>query len=214
MQNAGLAEHVTIQPLEIADAVRDARDIGMDADRHHATRHRTFLVQAIEVIAAAAQQLLGRMMLHDHHRDVVYLDRVRNREHRTVRGRDVDRLVVEHPVGDVFDSGFGQMIDGLEGLCQAGTLPAARCLAGKGANRLDRISDRRPLVLDLVHGLLLPAVPHEFPPRVLRRLRDARIVAAHHAVDRERGRHAGFLHAIEQPPEAHTHAVLVPGPVR
>src|SRR5713226_6980466 len=45
VQNAGLAEHVTIQPLEIADAVRDARDIGMDADRHDATRHRTFLVQ-------------------------------------------------------------------------------------------------------------------------------------------------------------------------
>src|SRR6266568_5861777 len=56
--NPGLAQHVTIQLLEITDAVRNARDIGVDADRHDPDRRRAVLVQAIEVITAAPQHFI------------------------------------------------------------------------------------------------------------------------------------------------------------
>src|SRR5208283_2492377 len=128
---------------------------------HDPARPDAFLVQAIEVIAAAAQHFLGRVVLHDHHGNVVDLNRVGYRDDRAMRGRDVDGLVVENPVGDVLDAGFGQVIDGLEGFGQTGTLPPTGRLAGKAANRLDSVPDRRALVPDAVHRLLIPAMAHE-----------------------------------------------------
>src|SRR5271169_400224 len=108
------------------------------------------------------------MVLHDHHGDVVYLDGVGHRDHWPVRGTDVDRLIVENPVSDVFDTGFGKVVDGFEGLCQAGTFPPAWGFAGNGTNRLDGVPDRRTLILDVMHWHLLPAMTHEFPARVFR----------------------------------------------
>src|SRR5208283_945076 len=87
MHDARFAQHVPIQSLKIADAVRDARDVGMYAYCHDSARAPAFLVQAIEVIAAATQHLLGRVLLHDHHHNVVYLHRIGHRDQWAMRGR-------------------------------------------------------------------------------------------------------------------------------
>src|SRR5262249_51597173 len=94
VQHTWLGKHVAIKLLQVSDAMRHSRNIRMNTDRHHPARHQALLVETIEVISTAAQHLLGRMMLDDHHHDVVDLDGIGHREHRTVRGRDVDRLVV------------------------------------------------------------------------------------------------------------------------
>src|SRR5207244_349555 len=107
MHDAGLAKDVSIELLEVTDAMRDPGYIGMHTDRHDPARDGTFFVQAIELGAAAAQHLLGRVVLNDHHRDIVDLHGVRHREHRAARSRYVDRLVVEHPVGDILDPKLG-----------------------------------------------------------------------------------------------------------
>src|SRR3954447_9976394 len=54
---------VLVQALEVRDTMRRAGDVWMHADRHHARSLLAFLVQAIERIDAAAQPLLGRMVL-------------------------------------------------------------------------------------------------------------------------------------------------------
>ena len=66
------------------------------------------------------------MVLQRHHHDVVQLEIVGQRDHRLVRGLQRHRLVVEHPVADVFDAGLGQIIERVEGLRQARAEPAAR----------------------------------------------------------------------------------------
>ena len=77
-----------------------------------------------------------------------------------------DRLLVEHPVGDIFDAGLGEKVERLVGLGQPRALPAARRLAGEFLDRGDRVGDRRPLVFDLVHRPLHEAVAHEIPAGV------------------------------------------------
>src|SRR3954470_5028484 len=52
-----------VEPLEIADAVRHAGDVRMHADRHDARALLALLVQAIELVDAAAQPLLRGMLL-------------------------------------------------------------------------------------------------------------------------------------------------------
>ena len=90
-----------------------------------------------------------------------------------MRGGDLHRLVVEHPVGDIFDAGGRQMIDGIEGLAQTGAFPATRRPAGKAADRLNGFGDDRRLVIDVVHGPLDKAVAHELPARLESGRRDA-----------------------------------------
>src|SRR4051794_20417565 len=51
--------------LEIFDPERRAADVGVDGDRHDPRRLGALLVQALEIIHAAALELLARMMLHD-----------------------------------------------------------------------------------------------------------------------------------------------------
>ena len=61
-----------------------------------------------------------------HQHDVVQFEIVGQRDNRLVRGLQRHRLVVEHPVADIFDAGGGEMIERVEGLRQAGAEPAAR----------------------------------------------------------------------------------------
>ena len=68
---------------------------------------------------ARAHQILALMMLDDHHRDVVELDRVGQGEQRPVGGADDGRLVVIDPVADIFDAGGGEDFRGVERFRQA-----------------------------------------------------------------------------------------------
>src|SRR6185295_11297442 len=68
-------QDVFVEPLEIRDAVRRAGDVRVHADRHHPRGLLALHVQPIELVDAAAQPLLRRMMLQRHHRDVVHLHR-------------------------------------------------------------------------------------------------------------------------------------------
>src|SRR5687767_827191 len=59
--HAGALPDVLVQLFQVADAVRRAADVGMDADRHHARGLLAVQVQAIEVVDAAAQPFLRGM---------------------------------------------------------------------------------------------------------------------------------------------------------
>src|SRR5438132_7617451 len=72
----------------------------------------------------------GFVVLHEHHRDVVELDRIGQRDERPVGGGDLGRLVVIDPVADIFDAGRGQEFGGVLCLGQPGAEPADRLLAG------------------------------------------------------------------------------------
>src|SRR5690349_19703776 len=54
----GPLQDVFVEPLEIADAVRHAGDVRVDADRHHARGLLALGVQAVEVVDAAPQPFL------------------------------------------------------------------------------------------------------------------------------------------------------------
>src|SRR5258706_6495889 len=59
--------NVVEQLFDVADAMRHAADIGVQADRHHARARFALLIEAIEMIDAAAQPLLRGMLLQQHH---------------------------------------------------------------------------------------------------------------------------------------------------
>ncbi len=50
-----------------------AADIGVDCERHDFRPLLAFLVETIELVDCALQQIAAFMVLHDHHRDVVEL---------------------------------------------------------------------------------------------------------------------------------------------
>src|SRR6185295_13047114 len=81
--HARTLQDVLVELLEVADAVRHAGDIRMHADRHHPHALLALGMEAVELFDAAPQPFLGGMVLKDHHRDVVQVDRVRHRHDRT-----------------------------------------------------------------------------------------------------------------------------------
>ena len=94
-------------------------------------RSADFRVEDVEMIERPSVPFVGRVVLQRHHDDVVDLEIVGQRHDRLVRGLHRYRLVVEHPVADIFDAGFRQVIERVEGLRQAGAEPAARPFAGE-----------------------------------------------------------------------------------
>src|SRR5258706_29189 len=128
MHDAGLAEHISIQLLEIADAMRHAGDVRMHGDCHHAARAFAIVVEPVELVLATQQQLLGRRVLDHHHRDVVDLERVGNGHARLRGGMDPHELDVEETDGPELQDGFGGMLDCLHRRWNYGDYPAARRL--------------------------------------------------------------------------------------
>ena len=186
----------------------------MHRDRHDLGAVLRFLVKAIERVHRAPVHLVRRVVLQRHHHDVMQLEIVGQRHHRLVRGLQRHRLVVEHPVADIFDAGLRQIIERVEGLCQARPEPAARRPAPELADDVDGLFDRAGLVLDLVHWHLVVAVGVQLPAGVGHRLDHLRIGFAGAAVDGDGRRHLQPLEHALQSPEADPHAVLVPAPVR
>ena len=69
----------------------------MHADRHDLRARFAFFIQALEMIQGARDKFIAGMMLHHHHRYVVALDVIRHRNHLSVIGAYVARLVVDDP---------------------------------------------------------------------------------------------------------------------
>ena len=145
----------------------------MHGERHHARVHRALRVEAVELILAAREPLLRRVVLDDHHRDVVELERVRDRDEGARRRLDLVGLIVVDPVGDVLDALLGEEVERLPRLGEAGPEPAAGRLAGEVAQELDGLPDGRALIGQEVHRALHDAMGHEFPSRVQHRWRVA-----------------------------------------
>ena len=120
MQHAFVAEDVVVEGFEVFDSVGDAVQVGVDGDGHDAGDGGAFLVEAAELVAAAAEDLVGGLLLDGGDGDVVELDGVGDGDQGAGLGADRDGLVVEHPVGDVFDAELGEEVGGLHGFGQAG----------------------------------------------------------------------------------------------
>ena len=160
-------------------------DIGVDRDRHDFRPLGAFAVEPLEAVDAALREIGRFMMLDEHHRDVVELDRVGQGDERAVRGADFRRLVVIDPVADVFDAGGGEQVRRVLGLGQARPEPADRPLAGEPLEHAERALDHRRLILDLVDRHLLLGVAHELPAGVARLPRDPLVFLAHPSIDRQ-----------------------------
>ena len=134
-------------------------------------------------------------------------------EHRLGAGLEPDRLVVEHPVGDIVVAFLDQKVGRFPGFGQPRTKPAARRLAGRFQNKLPRLADVGALVLHFLHIALGESVADEFPLSFDRRAHDRRISGKRRAVDGEHGGDRKFVKHLDEPPKADTVAVFVPGPV-
>ena len=80
----------------------------MDGERQDFGALLALGVEPVELIDGAAHQIVALVMLDHHHRDVVELDRIGQRDQRAVGGADHRRLVVIDPVADIFDAGGGE----------------------------------------------------------------------------------------------------------
>ena len=186
----------------------------MDRERHDLGALLSLRVEPIELVDRALEQIIALVVLHDHHRDVVELDRIGQRDERPVGGADHGRLVVIDPVADVFDAGRDQQLRRVERLRQPRAEPADRALAGEALEDVHRFVDHAGLVVVLVDRHLVVGVAHELPAVALGLFGDARIVLANARVGGERRPDRKSCEQVEETPRAHPHAVFVPAPVR
>ncbi len=149
-----MADHIVEQLFQIFDPVRDAGDVGMNRDRHHPGIVGALEVEPVELVGAAAQELIGCQMLQRVDNDVVGLHRIGNGRNGSVRGLDILRKIIDDPVCDILDPVQAEEIKGLAGLGQPGTLPRSWELAGEFRDCVDRAFDRISLILQLVHRTL------------------------------------------------------------
>src|SRR5579883_3666153 len=82
------AVDMLIDRFEIFDSMRLTADIGVDRERHDLGPRRTLGIETFELIDGAFEQVVALVMLHDHHRYVVELDRIRERHELAVGGAD------------------------------------------------------------------------------------------------------------------------------
>ena len=82
--DALLAPDVVVDRLEVLDPVRHAVDVGMHGDRHHPRLLGALEVEPVELVAHAFEPGARFVMLDEHHRNVVELERVRHRHERAV----------------------------------------------------------------------------------------------------------------------------------
>ncbi len=186
----------------------------MAGDRHDLGALGGFLIEPVELIHRALVEMRGRVILRGEHHDIMDLEIIGQGHHRLVRGRKRHRLVVQHPVADIFDAGLAQIIERVEGLRQTRPEPAARALAGELLDHLHRLLDGGALVIELVHRDLLIAMRVQLPARFQAGLHHLRIAFADPGVERHGRRGADPLQHGLHAPEADPHAVFVPAPVR
>src|ERR1043166_9636321 len=110
------------------------------------------------------------MSLQRHRDDVVQLEIIGQGDDRAVRGLHIDRLVIDHPIAEIFDPSLAQMIERGEILGQARAEPAARPRPGKFLDDVEGAENRIALVGELMHRLLIVAMRVELPAAVEARL--------------------------------------------
>src|SRR6185437_5641380 len=74
-QHTVMTAGVVIDRFKIFDAMRLATDIGVDRKGEDFDALFALGVEPVELVDRALQKIVALMMLHDHHRDVVELDR-------------------------------------------------------------------------------------------------------------------------------------------
>src|SRR5258708_2049932 len=158
-----MSQNVFEEFLDIADPVRHTRDIGVNAYRHHTRGSCAVLIEPVEVPDSTREPLFRGVLSDRHHADIVYLECVRHGDDRAGSGGDFTRLVIEYAVRDILDPFFGKYVDGVEGLRQPRTLPAARRFSGNGSNGFDGSPYSLALILDIVHRALNVSVSQKFP---------------------------------------------------
>ena len=158
----------------------------MDGQRHDFRALLALGIKPVELIDGAPHQIFALMMLDDHHRDVVELERIGQGEQGPVGGADDGRLVVIDPVADIFDAGAGEDFRRVEGFRQPGTEPAERPFAGEALDDAERALDHRLLIRLGVDRALLVGMAHEFPAVGARLFGDTRIVLADAGIERQR----------------------------
>src|SRR5437762_3477275 len=110
--------------LEVLDPMRHSADVRVDRNRHDSGAVRSFSVERLELILGSAKKFLRFMVLENHHRDVVQLYRIRERNERAMRRFDLVGLIIVDPVGDIVKAGFGQEIESLFSFCEPWTKPS------------------------------------------------------------------------------------------
>src|SRR5271156_6826550 len=140
------AAGVLVDRLEIFDPMRLAADVRVNSKGEDFRPLPAFSVKPVELIDGAAHQILALVMLDDHHRDVVELDRVRQGEQRSCFGADHRRLVVVYPVTDISDAGGGEDFRRVEGLRQPWAEPAEGAFAAEALDDAERSLDHRFLI--------------------------------------------------------------------
>src|SRR3979411_702763 len=186
MQHAVEAADIIVDLLEIFDPVRLPADIGVDRQRHDLRAVLAFVIQPVELILGAPQQVLALVVLHDHHGDVVDLDRVGQGDERPLGGADHGGLVGIDAVARIFRARTDQDFGRLQRLGEARSEPADRPRAGEALEDVHRAVDHLALVLDLVDRHLVIGMAHELPAELLRLLGDPGIVLAGARVHGER----------------------------
>ena len=96
-----------------------------------------------------------------------------------------DRLVIEHPVGDIIVAFLDQQIRRVPSFGQSWTEPAARRRAGSFGDHRAGLANVGALVLDLLHVPLGEAVAHELPAAIARGPHDRGISSERRAIDRQ-----------------------------
>ena len=185
----------------------------MRHQRHDAGRIGGIVVDLLELVDRALGIFRTLVMLDRDHGDVVDFLRVGHVDDRLAARLQPDRLIVEHPIGDVIVAFFGQDIGRLPGFGEARSEPAARRHAGRLDNDVAGLADVGALVRHFLHVALGEAVPHELPFARDRGAHDGRIGGDRRAVDGERHRDRELIEQFGEAPEADPVAVFVPGPV-
>src|SRR6266496_1209802 len=104
--------------------MRDAADIRMDGDSHHASAFRSFGIESFELVLGSTEKLFRLVVLQNHHRDVVQLYTIRKRDERATLGFYLVGLIVVDPIGDVLQSGLSQKIESLFGFGEPRAKPS------------------------------------------------------------------------------------------
>src|SRR5215467_5444712 len=142
------------------------------------------------------------MMLDNHHRDVVELHGIRQRDERALRRRNYRWLVVIHPIANVLDAGCRKMLRRVVGLRQSRTEPADRWPTREITNDLNGAGYHRALIFDLVDRSLLVGMTHKLPTCIACLLCNPRIVFDNASIDRQGRADAKVLEQLEEPPHA------------
>ena len=202
--------------IESADPMRLAGHERVDRDRHDAGDRLALAVQRVELTPQHRLEFGNRNLHFEIGRDVVGLDRIGQRHQSRAADVEQIRLIVVDPVADVADPRFGEVIERVPGLGQAGAEPADRALARRSLDAVDRCPDSVALLLRIHFGqpqrvglVMADQLPAE--PQGL--LDDLRVMIADLAVERGAGADAVSRQDFHDPPDADSIAIVAHRPV-